>query len=94
MSSDFCIKCDNALAVYCGKCVDAEREELNRLRRLTPTGTYTLTLAHEQEIRLLREQLDEERANVEMLKTHVETLREAWRSASDEVARLKGVNHE
>lgn len=28
MSSDFCIKCDNALAVYCGKCVDAEREEL------------------------------------------------------------------
>lgn len=42
MSSDFCIKCDNALAVYCGKCVDAEREELNRLRRLVPTGSYTL----------------------------------------------------
>jgi len=33
------------------------------------------------------------RANVEMLKTHVEMLREAWRSASDEVARFKGVNH-
>lgn len=87
MSLD-CIHCEKSIAVYCGKCVDAEREELNRLRRLTPTGTYTLTLAHEQEIRLLREQLDEERANVEMLKTHVETLREAWQGASEAVAKL------
>lgn len=87
MSLD-CIYCEKSIAVYCGKCVDAEREELNRLRRLTPTGTYTLTLAHEQEIRLLREQLDKERANVEMLKTHVETLREAWQGASEAVAKL------
>jgi len=57
MSSDFCIKCDNALAVYCGKCVDVEREELNRLRRLVPTGTYTLTIAHEQELERMREAL-------------------------------------
>lgn len=84
-----CIRCEKSLAVYCGKCVDAEREELNRLRRLVPTGTYTLTFAHEQEIRLLREQLDEERANVEMLKTHVETLREASQSAASEVMRLR-----
>lgn len=34
MSSDFCIKCDNALAVYCGKCVPtaAYEEELARMR--------------------------------------------------------------
>lgn len=117
MSSDFCIKCDNALAVYCGKCVDAERAELERLRRLVPTGSYTLNVAHEKEIQRLRSEidqwllaekrmreafraaerrelkalaeLDEERANVETLKTHVETLREAWRSASDEVKRLR-----
>lgn len=57
MSSDFCIKCDNALAVYCGKCVDAEREELNRLRRLVPTGTYTLNVAHEEELARMRETL-------------------------------------
>ena len=55
MSSDFCIKCDNALAVYCGKCVDAEREELNRLRRLVPTGSYTLNVAHEEEIQRLKD---------------------------------------
>lgn len=83
-----CLNCEERLAIYCGKCVDAEREELNRLRRLVPTGTYTLTLAHEQEIRLLHEQLDEERANVEMLKTHVETLREAWHGSSEAVAKL------
>lgn len=29
---------------------DKEREELNRLRRLVPTGTYTLNVAHEEEI--------------------------------------------
>lgn len=102
MSSDFCIKCDNSLAVYCGKCVDVEREELNRLRRLVPTGTYTLNVAHEEELARMREalraaekrelealaELDEERANVETLKTHVETLREAWHGASEAVAKL------
>lgn len=63
--------------------------ELERLRRLVPNGTYTLNVAHEQEIRLLREHLDDERANVEMLKTHVETLREASQSAAREVMRLR-----
>lgn len=114
------------------------RDELNRLRRLTPTGTYTLNVAHEEELERMREalraaekrelealaeldaardllqsvatacrglgprtdavmsvvgnalaELDEQRANIETLKTHVETLREAWRSASDEVTRLR-----
>lgn len=32
---------------------------------------------------------DEALADIETLKTHVETLREAWRSASDEVNRLR-----
>ena len=27
-----CLNCEERLAIYCGKCVDAEREELNRLR--------------------------------------------------------------
>lgn len=50
-----CRECDNAIAVYCGKCVDAEREELNRLRRLVPSGTYTLNVAHEEEIQRLKD---------------------------------------
>ena len=136
MSLD-CIHCEKSIAVYCGKCVDAEREELNRLRRLTPTGAYTLNIAHEEELERMREalraaekrelealaeldeardllqavatacrglgprtdavmsvvgnalaELDEERANVEMLKTHVETLREAWQGASEAVTKL------
>lgn len=33
-------------------------------------------------------ELDEERANVEALKTHVETLREAWQGASEAVIKL------
>lgn len=79
-----------------------EREELNRLRRLTPTGTYTLNVAHEEALERMREalraaekrelealaELDEERANVETLKTHVEALREAWQGASEAVAKL------
>ena len=32
MSSDFCIRCDNALSVYCGQCVDAIRKELDESR--------------------------------------------------------------
>lgn len=32
--------------------------ELERLRRLTPTGTYTLNVAHEEEIQRLRSQLE------------------------------------
>lgn len=31
MSSDFCIKCDGGLSLYCGKCVDALRDELDVL---------------------------------------------------------------
>lgn len=54
MSLD-CIHCEKSIAVYCGKCVDAEREELNRLRRLVPTGTYTLNVAHEEEIQRLKD---------------------------------------
>ena len=57
MSLD-CIHCEKSIAVYCGKCVDAEREELNRLRRLAPTGTYTLNVAHEEEIQRLRSLAD------------------------------------
>lgn len=34
MSSDFCIRCDNALSVYCGQCVDAIRKELDELRKV------------------------------------------------------------
>lgn len=33
MSSDFCIKCDNALSVYCGQCVDAVRDERDALHK-------------------------------------------------------------
>lgn len=73
------------------------------LRRLTPTGTtYTLNVAHEEELERMREalravekrelealaELDEERANVESLKTHVEALREAWQGASEAVTKL------
>jgi len=50
-----CLNCEERLASYCGKCVDAEREELNRLRRLVPTGTYTLNVAHEEEIQRLKD---------------------------------------
>jgi len=32
MSGDFCIRCDNALGVYCGQCVDAIREERDEAR--------------------------------------------------------------
>jgi len=97
-----CINCEKSLAVYCGKCVHAEREELNRLRRLTPTGTYTLNIAHDEELERMRVALraaekrelealaglDEERANVEMLVDCVETLRKAWKSASDKAQQL------
>lgn len=33
MSSDFCIKCDNALSVYCGQCMDAVRDERDALHK-------------------------------------------------------------
>ena len=58
MSSDFCIRCDDALSVYCGKCMDGVRDELERLRRLVPNGTYTLNVAHEEEIQRLRSLAD------------------------------------
>lgn len=32
MSSDFCIKCDNELSVYCGPCVDTVRGEADKAR--------------------------------------------------------------
>lgn len=32
MSSDFCIKCDSNLSIYCGKCVDALRDDIDALR--------------------------------------------------------------
>lgn len=85
-----CLNCEERLAVYCGKCVDAEREELNRLRRLVPTGTYTLTLAHEQEIRLLREQLDEERAEAERWRNahHEASIRLQAHDCGEEAAKL------
>lgn len=33
MSSDFCVRCDNALSVYCGKCMDGVRDERDALHR-------------------------------------------------------------
>lgn len=80
---------------------DRKRDELERLRRLVPTGTYTLNVAHEEEIQRLKDagevlvrslelmtkERDEALADIETLKLHVEMLREAWRSASDEVKR-------
>lgn len=50
-----CVRCEQQLAAYCRKCVDVEREELNRLRRLVPTGSYTLNVAHEEEIQRLKD---------------------------------------
>jgi hypothetical protein len=38
MSSDFCIKCDNELSVYCGPCVDAIRKELDDARASARRG--------------------------------------------------------
>jgi hypothetical protein len=37
--------------------------ELERLRRLVPTGSYTLNVAHEEEIQRLTKERDEARAN-------------------------------
>jgi hypothetical protein len=37
---------------------DQLREELARLHRLAPTGTYTVSLPHEQEIQALRDSRD------------------------------------
>lgn len=33
MSSDFCVRCDNALSVYCGNCMDGVRDERDALHR-------------------------------------------------------------
>lgn len=32
-ASDFCIRCDGGLSLYCGKCVDALRDENDDLRK-------------------------------------------------------------
>jgi chromosome segregation ATPase len=52
-------------------------------------------MSNKVELELLRrldamaKERDEALADIETLKLHVETLREAWRSASDEVKRLR-----
>lgn len=45
MSSDFCIKCDRELAVYCGPCMDAVRDEADKLRADLNVEDDDLTLA-------------------------------------------------
>ena len=85
----------------CDECARL-RDELERLHRLVPTGTYTLNVPYEEEIQRLKDvgevlvrslermtrERDEALENVKTLQTHVEVLREAHHSASREVERL------
>ena len=49
MSSDFCIRCDNALSVYCGQCVDAIRKELDESRAAFLAAAQAICIVYEAE---------------------------------------------
>lgn len=80
------------------------RDELNRLRRLVPTGSYTLNVAHEEELERMREalraaekrelealaELDEERAEAERWRNahHEASIRLQAHDCGEEAAKL------
>ena len=73
----------------CERCVareerDALREELARLHRLAPTGTYTVSLPHEQEIQRLQSQLEKESAERHNALIKAEAHERDWYAAKSE----------
>lgn len=55
MSDHACVRCESETPVYCGPCMDAVRVKLERLRRLAPSGTYTLNVQYEEKIQRLKD---------------------------------------
>jgi len=62
-----------------------EREELDRLRRLVPTGTYTLNVAHEEEIQRLKDAGEVLIRSLERM-TKERDEAERWRNAHHEAS--------
>jgi myosin heavy subunit len=67
---------------------DQLREELARLHRIAPTGTYTVSLPHEQEIQRLQSQLEKESAERHNALIKAETYQRELERTKEVIAKL------
>lgn len=92
MNSDFCIKCDNELSVYCGPCYDKVAKELNDLIGDDDAWRKTYEKTHAELLEVTKER-DEAQAEVERLLGLVALLLPKadafWRSGEDRPSWVK-----